>query len=117
MKESKVTGFKQLPRPLAIPLPQAAITEFCQRWRIKEFYLFGSVLRNDFRTDSDIDVMVQFAVDVHWGLLELVRMKRELETLFERKVDLLTKESIEQSENWIRRREILRTAELIYVAG
>jgi len=117
MKESKVIGFKQLPHPVAIPLPQAAIAEFCQRWRIKEFYLFGSVLRNDFRPDSDIDVMVQFAVDAPWGLLELVRMKRELEALFERKVDFVMKESIEQSENWIRRREILGTAELIYVAG
>lgn len=61
--------------------------------------------------------MVQFTDEAPWGLLELVRMKRELEALFARKVDFLTKESIEQSENWIRRREILGTAELIYVAG
>lgn len=93
-----------------------AIAEFCQRWRIESFYLFGSVLRDDFRADSDIDVMVSFHSSAEWGLLELVRMKRELETLFGREVDLVTKKSIEQSHNWIRRQEILDTAQAIYVA-
>lgn len=102
---------------VAIALPYDAIAQFCQRWKIQEFYLFGSVLRDDFRPDSDIDVMVQFAPNSSWGLLELVRMKRELEELFMRKVDLLTKKTIERSENWIRRREILGTARLIYVQG
>ncbi|MFM8300126.1 MAG: hypothetical protein ACKN9A_17535 [Microcystis aeruginosa] len=54
---------------------------------------------------------------VSWGLLEFSRMKRELENLLGRKVDLLTKKSIEQSHNWIRQREILETAQVIYVAG
>ena len=94
---------------------EAAIADFCQRWQIEEFYLFGSVLREDFRPDSDIDVMVKFTSDARWGLLALVRMKREFEELFGRDVDLLTKKSIEQSENWIRRKEILGTARLIYV--
>ena len=59
----------------------------------------GSVLREDFRPYSDINVMVNFAVYAPWGLLELVRMKRELETLIGCEVDFLTKESIEQSDN------------------
>jgi predicted nucleotidyltransferase len=80
-------------------------------------YLFGSVLREDFRPDSDIDVLVSFQDSVSWGLLEFSRMKRELENLLGRKVDLLTKKSIEQSHNWIRQREILETAQVIYVAG
>lgn len=82
-----------------------AIAEFCQRWQIKEFYLFGSVLREEFRPDSNIDIMVSFEADVPWGLLEFVRMKRELETLLGREVDLVTKKSIEQSHNWIRRQK------------
>jgi predicted nucleotidyltransferase len=74
-------------------------------------------LREDFRPDSDIDVLVSFQDSVSWGLLEFSRMKRELENLLGRKVDLLTKKSIEQSHNWIRQREILETAQVIYVAG
>lgn len=101
---------------LQIQLPQKAIAEFCQRWQIKEFYVFGSVLREDFRPDSDIDIMVSFEADAPWGLLEFVRMKRELETLLGREVDFLTKESIEQSHNWIRRQEILGTAQVVYVS-
>ena len=102
---------------LQTQLPQQQIAAFCQRWKIQEFYLFGSVLRQDFRPDSDIDVMVSFQANAPWGLLELVRMKRELETIVGREVDLVTKQSIEQSENWIRRQEILGTAQLFYVAG
>jgi hypothetical protein len=114
MKKVEVSGFVPLSHPVAIELPQAAISQFCQRWKIEEFYLFGSVLRDDFRSDSDIDVMVQFAADARWGF-EIVQMKQELEEIFGRKVDLLTKKSIEQSKNWIRRKEILGTAREIYV--
>ena len=101
---------------LQTQLPEQAIAEFCQRWQIKEFYVFGSVLREDFRPNSDIDVMVSFEADAPWGLLEFVRMKRELETLLGREVDLVTKKSIEQSHNWIRRQEILGTAQVVYVS-
>ncbi|MDQ2100661.1 MAG: nucleotidyltransferase domain-containing protein [Tychonema bourrellyi B0820] len=100
---------------IQISLSQAEIAEFCQRWKILEFYLFGSVLRNDFRPDSDIDVMVKFAADAQWGF-EFVEIKRELEKMFQRDVDLLTKTSIEESHNWIRRKEILGKAKLVYVA-
>ncbi|MFB8788818.1 MAG: nucleotidyltransferase family protein [Potamolinea sp.] len=110
---------------LQIQLPQQAmdaiasrfdIAEFCQRWQIKEFYLFGSVLREDFRSDSDIDIMVTFEENAPWGLLEFVRMKRELQNFLGREVDLVTKKSIEQSHNWIRRDEILGTAQVVYVS-
>jgi uncharacterized protein len=117
MKKVEFAGFQLLSDPIAIELPQAEIAQFCQRWKVQEFYLFGSVLRDDFRPDSDIDVIVQVDPDAVCGLLELVRMKRELAALFMRSVDLLTKKSIEQSENWIRRKEILGTARLIYVQG
>ncbi len=102
---------------LKIQLPQSELAAFCQKWKIKEMFFFGSVLREDFRSDSDIDIIVSFEDNSTWGILELVRMKRELKTLLGREVDLMTKKSIEQSHNWIRRQEILGTAQIVYVAG
>lgn len=101
---------------LKIQLPTDKIAEFCQHWKINEFALFGSILRDDFRPDSDIDVLVTFAPDAKRGLLALARMKYELEDLFGREVDLVSKRAIETSHNWIRRQEILGTAQVIYVA-
>ncbi|MEL6816413.1 MAG: nucleotidyltransferase domain-containing protein [Cyanobacteria bacterium J06598_3] len=112
--ETKTIGFQ--PCETAIPLPKDAIADFCDRWKINEFYLFGSILRHDFHADSDVDVMVKFFPNPGWGF-EIVDMKEELEALFKRKVDFMTKASIEQSHNQIRRREILGTARLIYVSG
>ncbi len=99
----------------AIPILEETIAEFCQRWDIQEFSLFGSVLRDDFRPDSDIDVLVTFAPTAKRGLLTLARIKHELEDLLGRKVDLVSKRAIETSPNWIRRQEILSTAQVIYV--
>ena len=94
-------------------LAKKAIAEFCRRWKIEEFYLFGSVLRDDFRPESDIDVMVKFAPDVRWGWT-IVDIAEELETIFKRKVDFIFKESIEKSQNWIRQENILGSAKLVY---
>jgi hypothetical protein len=72
-----------------IELPSQKIREFCDRWQVKEFALFGSVLREDFRPDSDIDVMVDFALQAHPTFFSLEQMEAELKTMFERKVDLI----------------------------
>ena len=101
--------------PIAIALPQQSIREFCQRWQIVELSVFGSVLRDDFRSDSDIDILVAFAPTANWGLLEHAQMQQELETMLGRAVDLISKRAIERSSNWIRRQEILSTAQIIYV--
>lgn len=101
---------------LKIQLSHQALAAFCQQWKVKEMSFFGSVLREDFRPDSDVDVMVSFEENAPWGLLELAHMKRELKALLGREVDLLTKKSIEQSHNWIRQQEILGTAQVVYVA-
>jgi predicted nucleotidyltransferase len=90
------------------------IKDFCDRWQITEFALFGSVLRDDFRSDSDIDVLVTFKPNAAWNLLDLVRMQQELEVIAERSVDLIEKRVIEQSSNWIRRKEILESSQVIY---
>jgi len=115
LPETRPVGFQDC--KTAITLPKDEIAHFCARWKIDELYLFGSILRNDFHSDSDIDTMIRLSADAEIGLFELVAMKRELETLFSRKVDLLTKDSIESSDNPIRRQEILGTARLIYAAG
>ena len=115
MQETQIIGFQLC--ETAIALSQDVIADFCNRWKVKEFYLFGSILREDFHMDSDVDVMVQFFPGNAWGLSEAIDMKEELESVFARKVDLLSKSSIERSKNWIRRNEILGTARLIYAAG
>lgn len=102
--------------PVRIPLPQEAIAAFCRKWQIVELALFGSVLRDDFRPDSDVDVMVVFEPDVRWDFDHVLEMTRELEDLFGRKVDLVEKRLIEQSENYIRRKHILSHMQSIYVA-
>ncbi|GAB4288106.1 MAG: nucleotidyltransferase family protein [Oscillatoriaceae cyanobacterium] len=100
---------------LAIQLPTEKITEFCQRWQIQEFALFGSILRSDFSADSDIDVMVNFEPNTCWSLLDRVRMEQELSKILGRAVDLIERDEIIASPNWIRRREILNSAQIFYV--
>ena len=79
------------------------LEEICQQWHITELALFGSVLREDFRDDSDIDVLVSFAPDARQGLLTLAKIKRQFEEILHRKVDLVVKAAIEEGDNWIRR--------------
>lgn len=99
----------------AISLSREQISDFCQRWKVLELALFGSVLREDFRSDSDVDMLVTFAPDAEWSLLDHVQMEEELGSIIGRKVDLISRRAIERSKNWIRRQEILETAEVIYV--
>ncbi len=97
-----------------IELPIEQIKEFCDRWQIIEFSLFGSVLRDDFRPDSDIDVMVQFHSEAHPTLFDLSQMEDELKTIFQRDVDLVTRKGIETSRNYLRRKAILSSTQIIY---
>ncbi len=92
------------------------LASFCTKYHIVEIWLFGSVLRDDFRADSDVDVLVVFdhSFRVQMSLMNLVEIQYELEQLFGRRVDLIDKESILCSHNWIRRKEILSTAKVIY---
>lgn len=100
----------------AVDIPVQAVAAFCQRWNIVELALFGSILREDFNPQSDIDVLVRFQDGVQVSLADFVKMADELEDMFGRKVDLLTRSSVEQSRNYLRRKEILNTAEVIYAA-
>ena len=98
----------------AIPIDDEAITRFCRKWQIAELSLFGSVLRpEEFRDDSDVDVMVTFDQDARWSLFDFVDMEDELTQLFGRKADLLSKRALK---NPFRRHEILSTAKVFYAA-
>ena len=99
-----------------IPINTNAISEFCQRWGLAELALYGSVLRDDFGPESDIDVLVTIAPEQSCTMFDLVRMAEELEGIFGRAVDIQTRRGIEQSRNEIRRREILDSAEVIHAA-
>ena len=98
---------------LTFPLPMDAIQQFCRRWKIRELALFGSVLRTDFRPDSDVDVLVTFHDDAEWGLLDHLQMQQDLATLLHRPIDLVSKRALERSANWARREAILNTAQVL----
>ncbi len=100
-----------------IELPMEKIAEFCHKWQVTEFALFGSVLRDDFRPDSDIDVMVQFHPNAHPTFSSLDHMEAELKTVFHRDIDVITRQGIETSRNYLRRHEIFSSAQAIYATG
>jgi predicted nucleotidyltransferase len=97
-----------------LPIPQDKIDEFCRVHRIRELALFGSVLREDFRPDSDLDILVDFDPEAHHGLFSLVRMQSELKEILGRGVDLVERSAVESSRNYIRRKAILSSAEAVY---
>jgi predicted nucleotidyltransferase len=101
---------------VGITIPNEKIKEFCQRWKISDLALFGSVLREDFSPSSDIDLLVRFFPETNYSLFDLVRMQDELKEIFGREVDLVEWTAIAQSRNYIRRKQILGSLEAIYAA-
>lgn len=96
-----------------IEVPMEKIRDFCRKWRIREFSLFGSVLREDFRPESDVDVLVLLEDDAPWDLFDWVDMIEELKAILGRPVDVVEKSAIR---NPFRRHSILRTHKVIYAA-
>jgi hypothetical protein len=96
--------------------PHHEIEDFCRRWQITELALFGSVLREDFGSTSDLDILVTFAPEADWSLFDHLRMKEELHQLLKRDIDLLSWDAVERSNNKPRRQEILNTAQVVYEA-
>lgn len=96
-----------------VDIPRGRIAEFCRKWKVAEFSLFGSILRDDFGPDSDVDVLVSFDPAATWDLFDLVTMRDELMAMFGRAVDLVEKEGLR---NPFRQRRILSTREVIYAA-
>ena len=102
---------------LMIEIPRDEIAAFCERWGIAELSLFGSALREDFRPESDIDLLVRFLSGKEYGLLAFSRMRGELAAIFGRPADLVAETAVECSENRIKRRHILETKVVIHEAG
>ncbi len=101
---------------IQIEVPRERIAEFCGKWSIREFSFFGSVVRDDFGPESDIDVLVTFASEARHTLFDLVDMEGELRALFGRDVDLVSRRGIESSRNPLRKAAILESAEAVYAA-
>ena len=99
--------------PIDIPFNRERIADFCRRWRVTELALFGSVLRDDFRPQSDVDILVSFEPGAPWTLWDLSTMRQELEQIFGRKVDLVEKKGLR---NPFRRQAVLSSQHLIYAA-
>ena len=102
--------------PTKISFDRIKIEEFCRRWRIRELSLFGSILRDDFRDDSDVDVLATYQPEADWGLLDHITMQDELAAVIGRKVDLISRRAVERSSNRIRRDSILNVAQVLHAA-
>jgi len=89
------------------------IKDFCRKWKVLELALFGSIVREDFKKESDVDVLITFEPAAGWSLYELMDMQDELADIFGRKVDLVEKDGLR---NPIRRKAILNEARIIYAA-
>jgi predicted nucleotidyltransferase len=99
---------------LQVQLPADQLTAFCERWKVSRLAVFGSVLRADFRPDSDVDFLATFAPDSHWSLLDLAGMQCELEDLVGRRVDLVDHAALDHSRRERRRQAILSSAVPVY---
>ena len=99
-----------------IPIDHDKLADFCRKHHIRNLSLFGSVLREDFGPESDVDVLVEFEPDEKLSLFDLVHMEEELSLLLGRKADLVERRGVEASRNYIRRRHILNSLEALYVA-
>jgi len=99
-----------------LQIDQVRIGEFCKKWKVAEFAIFGSALRADFGPDSDVDVLVTFKPDSKRSLFDLVQMEEELKGMFGREVDLVSRQGIEASRNYLRRKAILGSAKVLYAA-
>jgi uncharacterized protein len=93
-----------------IAIPGDELEELCRRYRVRELALFGSVLRDDFRGDSDVDVLIEFEPDSHITLFDLSRIQRELTQLFGRNVDLVPKNGLKP----LIRDDVLASSEVIF---
>lgn len=100
-----------------IDLQSTQAAEFCKRWGIRELAVFGSILRSDFRPDSDIDVLFALEEGVKLTLESWMDMEDELTAILGRKVDLIPRRSVEAGRNPLRKQEILGTARTVYGAG
>jgi len=99
---------------MAIPIsiPKDDIADFCRRYNIREIRLFGSILREDFGAESDVDVLVEFEPDAQIGFIALGRMRRKLSAIFQRPVDLVPRDGLKPHI----REAVLSSAQVVYAS-
>ena len=95
-----------------IRIPKKELAEFCHHYQVQKMALFGSVLRKDFRQESDVDVLVSFQPAARIGFITFSRMQRELSTIFNRPVDLVPMEGLKP----VIRDSVLSNIEVVYAA-
>jgi predicted nucleotidyltransferase len=103
--------------PVQLSIDWDRIEAFCRKWGIAELALFGSVLRDDFGPESDVDVLVRYTPDATPSLFDHAERKEELEEIFGRPVDLVSRKAIKRSENPFRKKAILGSARVVYTAS
>ena len=96
----------------SVSVSKRELADFCRRYHVRQIEVFGSALREDFDHESDVDVLVEFEPDAEIGLMTLSRMRRELEQMFQRPVDLVPREGLKPRI----RQAVLSDAEVIYAA-
>jgi len=99
-----------------INIPEERLRKICQKYLVKELAVFGSALDGDFKEDSDIDLLYIFQDNSENSLFSKVRIKEELENLFGRPVDLISRRAIENSRNEYKKKAILEHTKVIYAA-
>ena len=99
-----------------VVIPRKELAAFCRKHGIVRLAVFGSAVRDDFGPESDIDVLVDFDRSRRPSLLDVVEIESKLSELLGRDVDMLTRASVERSRNYIRRRLILESTEVVYAA-
>jgi len=97
---------------VSVAIPEQTLVELCRRYRVRRLSLFGSVLREDFGPQSDVDMLVEFEPDAEIGFLTLSRMARELSGLLGRPVDLVPRNSLKP----LLREAVLREEKVIYAS-
>ena len=109
-------GDTQVDNPVrtAVPLPMEGIAEFCRKWDVRAFELYGPVLTDDLRPDDEVDVMVTFGADAKWSLFDWGHMIDELTALFGRKASLITRNTAELNQYPHRHRKMLAEARVVY---
>jgi len=100
---------------LKFELPYELLADYCRRWRITKLEVFGSILRDDFGPDSDVDFLATFDPAARWTLFDMVDAEEELAEIVGRPVDLVGRRAIEKSQNWMRKRMILENVRTVYV--
>jgi predicted nucleotidyltransferase len=96
-----------------LPFKTDGIPDFCRRWKVRQFAVVGSVLRPNYPSTSDVDVVLTFQADAAWSMFDIVTMRAELVAMFDRPVDIIEEPAVRNPDMWA---SIRRTKRVLYAA-